>query len=145
VFLIALAQAGISPDIQELLVHGNPSRGIAPGALKKAIAALSKAVSAGDFVLVPRVPSEAMRAAGVAVADSCGFVHNMDNIWSAMLSATPAAVKGGEERELLAQFVAELTNAGRNAPQMLSINHDCLAALVKKARATLTDVKGQTA
>lgn len=35
--LTALAEAGIDPDVQELLVAGNPSRGIAPGALAKAI------------------------------------------------------------------------------------------------------------
>lgn len=35
--LVALAEHGIPPDIQELLVHGNPSQGIAPGALGKAI------------------------------------------------------------------------------------------------------------
>jgi hypothetical protein len=33
----ALAEAGIEPDVQELLVYGNPSRSVAPGALAKAI------------------------------------------------------------------------------------------------------------
>lgn len=36
--LAALAQAGIPPDIQKLLVDGDPTRGIAPGALSKACA-----------------------------------------------------------------------------------------------------------
>lgn len=35
--LIALAEHGIPPDIQELLVVGNPMRGIAPGAITKII------------------------------------------------------------------------------------------------------------
>ncbi len=37
-FLVALAEAGIPPDVQELLVQGNPSIGVPPGALGKAIA-----------------------------------------------------------------------------------------------------------
>lgn len=39
--LLALAEAGIPPDIQELLVHGNPSRGVPPGALVKALTAFA--------------------------------------------------------------------------------------------------------
>ena len=35
--LTVLAQCNIPPDIQELLVRGDPMRGIAPGALSKAI------------------------------------------------------------------------------------------------------------
>lgn len=41
--LAALAQAGIPPDVQELLVYGDPVRGIAPGALSKACAAVWQA------------------------------------------------------------------------------------------------------
>lgn len=37
--LTALVEAGIEPDVQELLVSGDPSRGVAPGALAKAVAA----------------------------------------------------------------------------------------------------------
>lgn len=37
--LVALAEFGIEPDTQELLVSGNPMRGIAPGALDAAISA----------------------------------------------------------------------------------------------------------
>jgi hypothetical protein len=40
--LTALAVAGIPPDVQELLVYGDPVRGIAPGALSKACAAIWK-------------------------------------------------------------------------------------------------------
>jgi hypothetical protein len=39
--LTILTTHGIPPDVQELLVYGNPSQGIAPGALSKAIAALA--------------------------------------------------------------------------------------------------------
>lgn len=39
--LMALAEAGIPTDIQELLIHGDPSRGIPPGALKAALKASS--------------------------------------------------------------------------------------------------------
>jgi len=38
--LTALAEHGIPPDVQELLVVGNPDRGIAPGALSKAVKAV---------------------------------------------------------------------------------------------------------
>lgn len=44
--LTALADAGIPPDIQELLVYGNPKLGIAPGALTRAIAQVLKAYRA---------------------------------------------------------------------------------------------------
>lgn len=39
--ITALAEAGIHADIQELLVAGDPTRGVPPGALAKAIAAIS--------------------------------------------------------------------------------------------------------
>lgn len=37
--LLALAEHGIPVDVQELLVHGDPSRGIRPGALSACIKA----------------------------------------------------------------------------------------------------------
>lgn len=37
--VVALAEANIPPDTQELLVSGNPDRGVAPGALARALAA----------------------------------------------------------------------------------------------------------
>lgn len=43
--LVALAEHGIAPDIGELLTQGNPSRGIAPGAIFKVIAAINLAQS----------------------------------------------------------------------------------------------------
>lgn len=42
-FLVALAEVGIPPDVQELIVQGNPSIGVAPGALDRAITALGGA------------------------------------------------------------------------------------------------------
>lgn len=41
--LVALAQRGIPADLQELLIYGDPMRGIAPGALSHAIQAALKA------------------------------------------------------------------------------------------------------
>jgi hypothetical protein len=35
--LVVLARDGIAPDIQELLVRGNPSQGVRPGALARAL------------------------------------------------------------------------------------------------------------
>jgi len=35
--LMVLAECNIPPDIQELLVHGDPMRGIPPNALSKAL------------------------------------------------------------------------------------------------------------
>lgn len=48
-FLVSLARANISPDVQELLVYGNPDRGVAPRAIEKALAAvrLQKITKAG--------------------------------------------------------------------------------------------------
>jgi len=40
--LVVLAQHNIPPDIQELLVSGDPVRGIAPGALEAAIAGAAR-------------------------------------------------------------------------------------------------------
>lgn len=37
--LVALAEANIPPDIQELLVRGDPTRDIKPGALRRALLA----------------------------------------------------------------------------------------------------------
>ena len=44
--LVALAEANIPVDVQELLVFGSPMRGVAPGALRKAILAASRATPA---------------------------------------------------------------------------------------------------
>jgi hypothetical protein len=38
--LSALTKHGIPPDVQELLVYGNPSRGIEPGALSETVKAI---------------------------------------------------------------------------------------------------------
>ena len=40
--LQALVDAGVPHDIQVLLLYGNPDRGVRPGALEKAIAAVRK-------------------------------------------------------------------------------------------------------
>ncbi|MGA1806701.1 hypothetical protein VHN57_08330 [Sphingobium sp. WW5] len=42
--MVALAEHGMGADIGELLTHGNPSRGIAPGAIFKMIAAIDAAL-----------------------------------------------------------------------------------------------------
>ncbi len=55
VFVTALAEAGIPHDMLEVLLRGNPRYGIAPGALKKALAALSAEPVAGE---VERVVEE---------------------------------------------------------------------------------------
>jgi hypothetical protein len=49
--LVTLAEKGIPTDIQELLVYGNPERGIAPGALSAAIKAV-----------LPAAPFDAMKS-----------------------------------------------------------------------------------
>ena len=49
--LVALAEHGISADIGELLAHGNPARGVAPGAIFKMIEAISL-VAAGEGLSV---------------------------------------------------------------------------------------------
>ena len=45
--LVALAEARIPPDVQELLVHGDADAGVAPGALKSALAAARSVVLEG--------------------------------------------------------------------------------------------------
>lgn len=44
--LLALARHGVPPDVQELLVHGNPALGLPPGALAKAVSAVIREVVA---------------------------------------------------------------------------------------------------
>lgn len=40
VAMIALAEMNIPPDVQELLVQGNPERDVPPGALRRALVAV---------------------------------------------------------------------------------------------------------
>lgn len=37
--LMALVKAGVPSDVQELLLHGNPDRGVKPNALERALEA----------------------------------------------------------------------------------------------------------
>lgn len=48
--LISLTEAGIPTDVQELLIVGDPSRGIAPGSLSKAIATVLRSLSSPDHI-----------------------------------------------------------------------------------------------
>lgn len=75
--LNALTEAGIPADIQELLVRGDVSLGIAPGALSKAVKA-----SSNTILSALQYPTEVMTANG--------YVHcyNPDRTWSAMLAAS---------------------------------------------------------
>lgn len=66
--LLALAEAGIDPDLQELLVHGNSARGIPPGALAKAIAA-----AATNSGLVSAIEPFACAEFEAPVADEHGW------------------------------------------------------------------------
>lgn len=42
--LLAMATHGVPPDIQELLIHGNPDMHVRPGALAAAIGAAMNAI-----------------------------------------------------------------------------------------------------
>ena len=44
--LTVFSEFGIPPDVQELLVMGNPKMGIKPGALSKAVKAILKGFAA---------------------------------------------------------------------------------------------------
>lgn len=85
--LIALAEAGIPFDVQELLVNGDADRGIAPGALLKALTAASAARSLPDgFVRVPREPTPEM----VTAYRKAGSNSNFRAGYNAMLSVAPS-------------------------------------------------------
>ena len=68
--LVALAADNIPTDIQELLVYGNPDRGVRPGALSRAIAAALRPSGEKGRVVVDhdrvverlRAENEALRA-----------------------------------------------------------------------------------
>lgn len=85
-FLVALAEAGIPADLQEVLVHGNPSLGIPPGALSKALAAIPM-TDAGE--------EEAGRA---VPAGPAGFAPNPKAV-SVLPDASPSRERGGEFAE----------------------------------------------
>lgn len=85
--LLALAEAGIPTDVQELLVNGDADRGIAPGALLKALSAASAARSLPDgFVRVPREPTPEM----VTAYRKAGSNSNFRAGYKAMLSVAPS-------------------------------------------------------
>lgn len=56
--LISLTEAGIPTDVQELLIVGDPSRGIAPGSLSKAIATVLRALSSPDHADAGKVEGD---------------------------------------------------------------------------------------
>lgn len=53
--IVALAEHGIAPDIQDLLTHGNPSRGISPGALHRVVRAVLLALREPDDWMIDPV------------------------------------------------------------------------------------------
>jgi hypothetical protein len=50
--LVSLARDGLAPDLQELLVRGNPSGGIRPGMLERAIKAAIRAMQPAPLPVV---------------------------------------------------------------------------------------------
>jgi hypothetical protein len=50
--LVSLARDGLAPDLQELLVRGNPSDGIRPGMLERAIKAAIRAMQPAPLPVV---------------------------------------------------------------------------------------------
>lgn len=56
--LISLTEAGIPTDVQELLIVGDPSRGIAPGSLSKAIATVIRSISSPDHADAGKVDGD---------------------------------------------------------------------------------------
>ena len=63
--LVALAEAGIPPDVQEMLVRGDPMRGIAPGALSKALTATISDLRAENARLEAELEEAEARAARI--------------------------------------------------------------------------------
>ena len=61
--LISLTEAGIPTDVQELLIVGDPSRGIAPGSLSKAIATVIRALSSPDHSDAGKVEGDGIERA----------------------------------------------------------------------------------
>ena len=78
--LVALAENNIPVDVQELLVFGNPMRGVAPGALGKAILAASRATPA-DPALDPATVEACAKVADDAAkeAERIGKLHPEDS------------------------------------------------------------------
>ncbi len=79
--LTALAEAGIPADIQELLVRGDVSRGIAPGALSKAVKASS------DIILAALLePTREMYESAHKHYEGEAYLPH--GLWRAMLAAS---------------------------------------------------------
>lgn len=101
-FLAALAEHGIPPDVQELLVNGDGRGTVAPGALAKALSALQPRPAS-------TVRAEALEeAARVADAMVSASVEVDDGVWlplykqvcremAADIAAAPAQPGGGDE------------------------------------------------
>lgn len=92
--LVQLAEAGIPPDIQELLTLGNPMKGVAPGALWKAIAAWNTPVSTNKDETIAKLLLELDDAYGRAVCFSDGCVGCADNARSIHRALTSTKKEG---------------------------------------------------
>lgn len=85
--LTALTEAGIPADIQELLVRGDVSLGIAPGALSKAVKASSNTILAAISEPTEGMLEAGCRAWGVDI-DADETRENIANEWRQMIAAS---------------------------------------------------------
>lgn len=122
--LTALAEANIPTDVQELLVRGDPMRGIAPGALAKAIAALAQRPAEADgfaprHELIERIKHDKIMLDRVckqrdeAQADAAS--HHSKYVALLLASPVPAPVGAGVKALDLSNLLKHAFDSGRGA------------------------------
>ncbi len=128
--LVALAQAGIPTDVQELLIRGDASRGIAPGAILKALNT-RPAPAAADTGLVTYEPYLEVIDTGIGGFEEASMRKSSDGSYvhidqaEELLAVERAKVQHWQEQytEMHSQFIDLAKSAeADNAAQAARIN-----------------------
>lgn len=107
-FLAALAEHGIPPDVQELLVNGDGRGTVAPGALEKALSALQPRPASSDLREHPaKVSFPHTQSAGEAIPPRRFHFAHLGSVYCAHalvkmtgLNSAPPPSLGARKRQI---------------------------------------------